>query len=141
MVRNGDSCTISLVPNTGYLLEAGSLSTTNGTITPNADGTYTLSDVTKPAVITANFILPTGVAVMPAGNAVKIYPNPTKSVLRFESGELRVENVEILDVSGKKLSTSGVQISANSVNVSTLPKGMYFIQIKTEKGVVQRKVL
>ncbi len=72
MVRNGESCIITLVPNTGYLLEAGSLSATNGSITPNADGTYTLSGVTKPAVITANFILPTGVAEMPAGKKIII---------------------------------------------------------------------
>ncbi len=139
MVRNGGSCTISLVSNTGYSLEAGSLSTTNGSITPNADGTYTLSDVTKPAVITANFVLPTGVEEIPAGNTLKIYPNPAKDELRIESGDLRVENVEILDVSGKKLSKSDIHISANSVNVSTLPKGMYFIQIKTDKGVVTEK--
>ncbi len=139
MVRNGGSCTLTVVPGNGYSLEAGSLSATNGTITPNADGTYTLSGVTKPAVVTANFVLPTGVAEMPAGNAVRIYPNPTKDELRVESGELRVENVEIWDVSGKKLSTSGVHISANSVNVSTLPKGMYFIQIQTDKGVVTEK--
>ncbi len=139
MIANGESCIITLVPNTGYILEAGSLSTTNGTITPNTDGTYTLSDVTQPAVVTANFVLPTGVMEIPAGDAVKIYPNPVKDELKIESGELRVENIEILDVSGKKLSTSDVHISANSINVSTLPKGMYFIQIQTDKGVVTEK--
>ncbi len=80
----------------------------------------------------------TAIATVENAN-VKIYPNPVKSELKIESGELRIENVEILGVSGKKLSISGVQFSANPVNVSALPKGMYFIQIKTDKGVITEK--
>ncbi len=70
-----------------------------------------------------------------------IFPNPAKDELRVENGEWRMEDVEILDVSGKKLSTSGMQFSANSVNVSTLPKGIYFIRIKTDKGTVTKKFI
>ncbi|MDR1729963.1 MAG: hypothetical protein LBR52_04805 [Prevotellaceae bacterium] len=67
MVRNGGSCTITVVPSNGYTLESGSLSATNGIITPNADGTYTLSGVTKPVVVMANFsALSTAIDEMPA---------------------------------------------------------------------------
>ncbi|MDR2962587.1 MAG: InlB B-repeat-containing protein [Bacteroidales bacterium] len=52
----GESCTFTVTANEGYEFEEGSLTATNGTITKNADGSYTLSNVTENATVSANFI-------------------------------------------------------------------------------------
>jgi hypothetical protein len=72
---------------------------------------------------------------------LRIYPNPTKGELRIENGELRIEKVEIYDILGKKLSTFNFQLSTNQIDISQLPKGIYFVKLKTDKGELTRKVI
>jgi len=77
----------------------------------------------------------------PELNAISIYPNPTKGELTIDNGELKIESVRIYDVFGKQLSTFNFQFSTNPVDVSHLPAGTYFVQIKTEKGIVTKKIV
>ena len=53
-VEHGGSVTITVTPNEGYIVD--SVQTADGTLlTPNADGTYTLANVTKDQTITVTF--------------------------------------------------------------------------------------
>jgi len=63
-------------------------------------------------------------------NSIKAYPNPVKELLYIETGNYEIESVQIRDITGRILISSG----NNSVHVSTLPKGIYFLEVKTKNS-------
>ena len=69
---------------------------------------------------------------------VALYPNPVKDMLYF-SAKGKVAKAEIYDLNGRLVKTTAV--SNNSVNVSSLSKGVYFIILHTDKGVVKEKFI
>jgi len=80
-------------------------------------------------------------------SSLLIFPNPVKDELRIEwkiggshSGKMRINSVEIIDLSGKTIVNCKSTI-VNQINVSTLPKGIYFIKIKTDKNIVIKKFI
>jgi len=80
----------------------------------------------------------TGIADIESGKIV-IYPNPAKNELRIESNGLEITKLEIVDLSGKTI----YQFNnlRNQINVSALSKGIYFVKIETEKGVITQKFI
>jgi len=69
---------------------------------------------------------------------VTLYPNPVKDVLYF-SASGKVAKAEVYDLNGRLVKTTAV--SNNSVNVSSLSKGVYFIILHTDKGIVKEKFI
>ena len=69
---------------------------------------------------------------------VALYPNPVKDVLYFSTSG-KVAKAEVYDLNGRIIKTAVV--SNNSVNVSSLSKGVYFIILHTDKGVVKEKFI
>ena len=65
-VEHGGNVTVTVTPNEGYTV--GSVRTADGTLlTPNADGTYTLANVTKDQTITVTFQKQTYTVTVTAG--------------------------------------------------------------------------
>ena len=72
-----------------------------------------------------------------------IYPNPVSDVVnfRFDNG-LQIEQAKIYAIDGSLVKTSSEkQLSANSVNVSELMSGVYFIQLKSGKSTIAKKLI
>ena len=72
-----------------------------------------------------------------------IYPNPVSDVanFRFDNG-LQIEQAKIYAIDGSLVKTfSEKQLSANSVNVSELMSGVYFIQLKSGKSTIAKKLI
>ena len=72
-----------------------------------------------------------------------IYPNPVSDVVnfRFDNG-LQIEQAKIYAIDGSLVKTfSEKQLSANSVNVSELMSGVYFIQLKSGKSTIAKKLI
>jgi len=69
---------------------------------------------------------------------VALYPNPVKEVLYF-SASGKVAKAEVYDLNGRLIKTSTV--SNNSMNVSSLSKGVYFIILHIDKGVIKEKFI
>ena len=70
-VEHGGSVTITVTPNEGYTV--GSVRTADGTpLTPNADGTYTLDNVTEDQTITVTFQQQTYTVTVTAGAGGKV---------------------------------------------------------------------
>ncbi len=72
-----------------------------------------------------------GIAVAPSvtRDIVNIIKAPEKSVFA------------VYDTSGKKLQSGSISNSQQPVNLSTYPKGVYIIEIKTGQGIVSKKVI
>ena len=70
---------------------------------------------------------------------IKLYPNPATTLLHLDAGGLRISNVIIYDMLGNAVST--VQTGNKSqVDLPTdyLTKGIYFLNIKTNEGMVRK---
>ncbi len=67
-----------------------------------------------------------------------IYPNPATDVLNIELQDNAIlENVTIYNNLGQKIKT----IKQNTVDVSTLAKGLYFVEVTTNQGKASKKVI
>ena len=67
----------------------------------------------------------------------KIYPNPTKGTLNISPNGNSEKHYKILDISGKMVE-KGTLKANNSVELTNLKGGIYFIQLGSKKGNVQR---
>jgi hypothetical protein len=75
-------------------------------------------------------------------DALQVYPNPTTGILTIDNGALTIDHVGIFDIYGKNVSSYISHSSPLiSINVAHLPAGMYILYIKTESGVVTKKVI
>jgi len=93
---------------------------------------------------------PAGAKEITDDSSFIIYPNPTKDELRITNYEGTIKNVEIFDITSKPLLTSpkgrnssppSGELEGASINVSSLPQGIYFLKIQTDKGVVTKKFI
>lgn len=67
-----------------------------------------------------------------------IYPNPATDVVNIELQDgVILESVTIYNNLGQKIKT----ISQNTVDVSTLAKGLYFVEVTTNQGKASKKVI
>ena len=72
-------------------------------------------------------------------NNISIYPNPVKNQLTITSDNEKVNNIKIMDVTGKTLNVFAG--NTTTINVSDLAKGLYFLQIQTEKGIAVKRFI
>ncbi|MFH1003906.1 MAG: T9SS type A sorting domain-containing protein [Bacteroidota bacterium] len=66
-----------------------------------------------------------------------IYPNPATDNLTIESPQQAV--MEISSIQGQLIKTLATNGNKTSIDISALPNGMYFIKMKTEKGIAVKK--
>jgi len=73
-------------------------------------------------------------------NNLTVYPNPVASqlTLQLQSGQT-IEIVSIIDVTGKIV--KAIVTNNNTIDVSNLVKGIYFLQIQTNKGMLNSKFI
>ena len=71
-------------------------------------------------------------------NKFQIYPNPTKNIINIKNNS-EIEKIKIFDYLGKEVLS---QTQNNSeINVESLSKGIYLLEIYSEKEKVYRKFI
>ena len=106
------------------------------------DATYSTTNWTNidaTASFSTNCNMSTGINETTQSLGLTIYPNPVANQLNIENGELKIESILILDITGETVKT--IVSSNNTIDVSDLTKGIYFIQIQTENGLVNSKFI
>ena len=63
-----------------------------------------------------------------------LYPNPTTGILQIQS-KSAIQKMVLMDMTGRKLG----EPSGSTLNISTLPKGIYLLQIQLENGKMETK--
>jgi len=73
-------------------------------------------------------------------NDLTVFPNPSNGVFYIASNKV-IQNIVVFDVSGKKV--VDITRNFNQIDLSNLNKGVYFLNIRLEKGdnIVERIVL
>jgi hypothetical protein len=80
--------------------------------------------------------------------SLNVYPNPTNGIFTIECGETKNELI-IYNVLGEKIYQSQINQLNNlptgqagsTIDLSNQPNGIYFLQVKTEKGIVDKKIV
>ena len=78
-------------------------------------------------------------------NQFSIYPNPNKGSFTIEFKELANSfSVEVYDITGKTIYENNYEQSSNLIqliNLDNPTSGVYFINIKSDKGLVTKKLV
>ena len=70
---------------------------------------------------------------------LSVYPNPATDNLTIEI--LQESEIEILNIQGQLIKTLAASSDKTSVDISSFHSGVYFVKIKTEKGIVVKKIV
>lgn len=75
-----------------------------------------------------------------ATKSLKVYPNPSKTAWNFSS-PTTITSIQIIDVVGKIILTKDVNANEFTINASSLPQGMYFAKINSDRNNQTIKVI
>lgn len=71
-------------------------------------------------------------------NQIKLYPNPVYNQLKILINNFIIKEINILDITGKMIKNFP---PSTIINVETLPKGIYFIKVVTDKNTFTQKFI
>ena len=97
----------------------------------------------REALKTSNGCMISGINDMLHENLISIYPNPTNGIINFKFAmNIKINSIIIQNVLGKQVvKAENIQNDIFSLNLSSLPKGIYFAIIDTDKGRSTKKIL
>jgi hypothetical protein len=86
---------------------------------------------------------PLAVSDIDLTNQFAIYPNPVNDIVNisFSGKSKNGYNVSVYSIQGSKIYSSYSKERSTSINISTLPKGMYLLNITSDKGSMTRKIV
>jgi len=71
--------------------------------------------------------------------SIRIFPNPTSDLLYIESSNLlEIHDVALYNTVGLNIKTT---LTDKSINISHLKTGVYFLSIRTSKGMITKKIV
>lgn len=71
-------------------------------------------------------------------NSPKIYPNPTDEIFKIDGINLDLNKLKIYNLLGEELSKE-ISVNQSQINISRLPSGMYFLEIGSYTGKINKK--
>lgn len=74
-------------------------------------------------------------------NEIEIFPNPTNGMLQIVGNNIEIEEVKITDYSGKEIVKQLVSDQLTHIDISTLPNGIYYISLKTNKESIVKRIM
>ena len=83
-----------------------------------------------------------GVGELNVGD-IEIYPNPVTNALTLEIKDNKPLNakMEIKDVLGQLVYSSKIVSSKTNIDITTYPKGVYFVELQSQEGILRRKLV
>ncbi|RKS97665.1 S8 family peptidase [Chryseobacterium defluvii] len=73
-------------------------------------------------------------------NGIIIAPTVTKDIVKVLKAPKK-STFNVYDLSGKKLQNGAINSDQESVDLSSYPKGIYIVEVKTDKDVISKKVI
>ncbi len=73
-------------------------------------------------------------------NRVEVYPNPSSKEININS-QFIINSIEILNSLGQRVYKEKINTTNKTIDISALNKGIYIIELKTEKGIIHRKFI
>jgi uncharacterized delta-60 repeat protein len=82
----------------------------------------------------------TGIASFTADQSISIFPNPGNGIFTIQCA-VKISDLEIINALGEKCFTTTVNSQQETVNLSSQPNGLYFLQLKTDQGILNKKIV
>ncbi|HEB61908.1 MAG TPA: T9SS type A sorting domain-containing protein, partial [Bacteroidetes bacterium] len=82
----------------------------------------------------------TGLDYLELDKLIEIYPNPANDLFYISSKDLNIENVRIYSAAGQLKGMKTKMDSSLEFSTKELPNGIYFVEIRTEEGVITKKL-
>lgn len=100
----------------------------------------------NPAVVTNTTINTIDISLdvndLGSSEAISIVPNPASDVIRIGfTGVAGSTEVQLLDITGRVITAKTITGNESIMEVSSIPPGVYMITVKSEKGIMQQKVI
>lgn len=73
-------------------------------------------------------------------NSITLYPNPARQEVNISSENI-INSIEVFNSLGKKVYLTNVKAKEKTLDINTLSKGVYIIEINTDKGYVRKKLI
>lgn len=124
----------------GDVLESGNSTFRGIKYSTDYEG-FTGKDVTPGDPIESNFNLNTCLSLSTdnlLNDKIIIYPNPVEDLIHINTG-LTILEVEIYDVLGKRLNF--IKLNNRKIDMTNANKGIYVLKIKTEIGIITKKII
>jgi len=121
----------------------------NDTISPSVTGTYycVVTDANGCVSDSLDYeYVPTAITNI-AIEAISVYPNPSNGVfvVSFESNTKQMLDVEVVSILGKVVFSENLDnfigTYKKEVNLATYAKGVYFLEISTDQGKINKKLI
>ena len=72
---------------------------------------------------------------------ISVYPNPTANILNLKIENQQIKSVKVTSIFGKDLMNFTNKNNLKKIDISLLSKGVYLLQVKTEKGLITKKIV
>ncbi len=87
----------------------------------------------------------TGLNDIKQENEGKVFPNPARDFITYQTvNSSTVHEIRILDITGKAikvLQNPDISNDQVTIDIGNLNKGIYFLLVKSENGIVSKKFL
>lgn len=93
---------------------------------------------------TGIFVEHIGVSELSLVSGIQIFPNPTSGAslwVQSSDPEIEIEELIIYNYAGQSMSSKTCKKTINVLNVGKLSKGFYLLKIKTNHGIIVKKVI
>lgn len=72
---------------------------------------------------------------------IQVYPNPTQSILNLQTNGNKMREIHLYSMGGKCLFFKEIDAENYTLPTSFLERGFYMLRIKTDKGVLTKKII
>ncbi|WP_415867211.1 T9SS type A sorting domain-containing protein [Thalassobellus suaedae] len=70
-----------------------------------------------------------------------MYPVPAFNKITIDTKEIGIKTISLFDFNGKKIDSFQAQPQINTIDVSNYAKGFYILQVKSEDGILNKKII
>ena len=117
---------------------------TSQTFMASMSGDYKVAVTTNGCTDTSScysFIVPVASINENSIRGLNVFPSPAENILTLQTENVILTNITVLDVRGKLIGNYSPQKTQINLDVSTLPSGVYLLNIESEKGKEIRRFI
>jgi len=74
-------------------------------------------------------------------HSTNIFPNPAKNNITIENSNFEINTVELYNIAGQLVKSENVNSMSTNLNLSDLKKGIYILEIQSNKTSIRRKLI
>jgi Secretion system C-terminal sorting domain len=75
-------------------------------------------------------------------SGMSLFPNPVLDFITINNPDnIQINTISVVDMNGRELLNNKYTTTSNTINLSNLSKGIYFIQLNTDKGILSKKII